>query len=298
MFLVRPFLLFILIFSVYSVRVRRDVSGDFRIVRGSEVHIRDVPYFAIILKNSIVHCGSTILTKNKVLTAAHCVAENLQVVAGYNKDYDDMQKITVWKMMNHPNYRYISATNFTPSILDYDVAIFYLSHNLLYTEHIQPVKLALERYQVPPTGTKLIAIGAGILKEAGRQNPARVNILYNVTLPVYDFKLCKRAYRRINVKLTELNFCAGYATGRFDVCNGDSGGPLMLDDLQFGIVSFGHGCGRPEFPSVFSTVSRVLNWIQSQKNNSTWIVLTPFATTTLIIIISGLLIIFGYIFAL
>ena len=62
---------------------------------------------------------------------------------------------------------------------------------------------------------------------------------------------CSRAYQDINVNIGEKKVCAG--TGSTDTCNGDSGGPLLADNIGqrwsvLGITSFGVECGRPDFP--------------------------------------------------
>ncbi|KAM8980796.1 transmembrane protease serine 12-like [Sarcophilus harrisii] len=58
-------------------------------------------------------------------------------------------------------------------------------------------------------------------------------------------------------RVVETSFCAGEEDGIVDTCLGDSGGPLMCylpDAGKFylmGITSFGHGCGRKNYPGVY-----------------------------------------------
>jgi secreted trypsin-like serine protease len=44
----------------------------------------------------------------------------------------------------------------------------------------------------------------------------------------------------------------------------DSGGPLVdtSSGLQVGIVSFGEGCGRPDYPGVYTNISNIRDWIK------------------------------------
>lgn len=56
---------------------------------------------------------------------------------------------------------------------------------------------------------------------------------------------------------------------RFVICfvnyiKGDSGGPLQINGVLTGIVSFGEGCARKRLPGIYTSVSSVVTFI---KNN-------------------------------
>lgn len=48
---------------------------------------------------------------------------------------------------------------------------------------------------------------------------------------------------------------------------GDSGGPLVLLDSKVlvGIVSWGEGCARKEYPGVYANVQDFLGWIEDNR---------------------------------
>ena len=52
-----------------------------------------------------------------------------------------------------------------------------------------------------------------------------------------------------------------------DACAGDSGSPLVIpgdsaqEDVLVGIVSFGRGCGRPNFPGVYTRLSAFSDYV-------------------------------------
>ena len=66
--------------------------------------------------------------------------------------------------------------------------------------------------------------------------------------------------------MSESMFCA--ASPGKDSCSGDSGGPIIAgtsgSDLV-GLVSWGIGCARAEFPGVYTRVGQFVTWIEENK---------------------------------
>ena len=73
---------------------------------------------------------------------------------------------------------------------------------------------------------------------------------------------CLKIYSR--KLITQVMFCAGYTTGYYDACLGDSGGPFVVDGKLTGIVSWGVGCAQPNYPGVYTNIAVVRNWILVQ----------------------------------
>nr|CAD7447420.1 unnamed protein product [Timema bartmani] len=116
-----------------------------------------------------------------------------------------------------------------------------------------------------------------------------VDNLLQVDLPLLTNAQCAQIFD--NGRVTDGMVCAGYIAGGKDTCQsggrngdkcketthlsrreesplilfvmfqGDSGGALVLEDVQVGIVSWGSVCA--EYPGVYARVSRFRNWITS-----------------------------------
>ena len=87
-----------------------------------------------------------------------------------------------------------------------------------------------------------------------------------MSLPVINHVRCEESYKKIT-NIGPSQFCAGLEDNTFirDACSGDSGGPMavMEDGKWFltGLVSFGMGCGRTEYPGVYTRLDVMTTWI-------------------------------------
>uniref|UniRef100_A0A3P9NDM9 trypsin n=1 Tax=Poecilia reticulata TaxID=8081 RepID=A0A3P9NDM9_POERE len=91
-----------------------------------------------------------------------------------------------------------------------------------------------------------------------------------VEVPVVGNSQCKSSYG--DSAITDNMMCAGLLEGGKDSCQGDSGGPMVSKQgnlwIQSGIVSFGEGCAKPNFPGVYTRVSQYESWINSVINTN------------------------------
>lgn len=86
--------------------------------------------------------------------------------------------------------------------------------------------------------------------------------LMSVSIPIVNRNQCQNVYQSMNT-ITGRMVCAGFVAGGKDSCQGDSGGPLTADGTQYGIVSWGYGCAKPQYPGVYTNVATLRSWIKS-----------------------------------
>ncbi|MGI5378752.1 serine protease [Streptomyces sp. CA-251387] len=207
-------------------------------------------------------CVGVAVGRSTVLTAAHCVSEEvLGVAPDQLRDFSVItgrtdllsnrgQEIRVRHTWVNPAYD--SATNAG------DFAVITLAQPLPASSVIGMAGAGDPAY-VP--GTSALVYGWGDITGAGDYarglRAARVHVLPDA--------LCRKAYPggSDGRYLADSMVCAGEVQGGRDACQGDSGGPLVAQGKLIGLVSWGTGCGRAGSPGVYTRVSevvRALRW--------------------------------------
>ncbi|XP_016940485.2 trypsin [Drosophila suzukii] len=229
-----------------------------RIVGGDQADISDYPYQVSVRLETymLLHiCGGCVYAPKVVITAAHCIkgryASYIRVVAGQNSIADlEEQGVKVSKLIPHAGYNKKTYVN--------DIGLIITREPLEYSALVQPIALALE---APPSGAHAVVSGWGKRTEEDEALPA---MLRAVELEIVERNTCGAQYLTKEYTVTDEMLCAGYLEGGKDTCNGDSGGPLAVDGVLVGIVSWGVGCGREGFPGVYTSVNSHIAWIEEQ----------------------------------
>jgi len=234
------------------------------IVNGVEAIPHEFPFMAALMNRNRQFCGGSLIDQNHILTAAHCVAhmskydvQNLRVRLGDHNIRDGVNDgITVEKRVK----RVIRHKGFSSSTLWNDVAILTMEDDVQFTTNIQPICLAQGANKY--VNSHVTVAGWGTLSEAGSQ-PAN---MMKVDVKVWTNDMCDSSYgSSAPGGITSHMLCA--SDYQKDSCSGDSGGPLFDCPYngpceQIGIVSWGIGCAKQQYPGVYTRVTEMMPWIK------------------------------------
>ncbi|XP_037093168.1 CLIP domain-containing serine protease 14D-like [Pollicipes pollicipes] len=261
-----------------------------RIVGGTEVPIGKYPWVALLgytsprTPQTQYLCGGSLISRQHVLTAAHCVAGVAPL------------QLTTVRLGEHEIGRATDCQEQpgdapicnSPEDFRVSTIMVHSGFNLRVPQRQRSNDIALLKLDRPVTEGFFISKVCLPFGDIGRRNLAGVSmmaagfgrtgpqdtapsssVLLEVTLPGVDQQSCAATIRNLQGNLGPQQLCAGGQQGR-DSCGGDSGGPLMLADRfsrgppysLVGIISFGNRfCGNGGVPSVNTRVSEYLNWI-------------------------------------
>lgn len=239
-----------------------------RIIGGDNVSPNEWPWLVAIgtyRQNYFSHfCGATLISKDWVLTAAHCVAEYENQCISTKKfavkvgehHLDENSKheeiIKVKKIIIHKDYKHDAEH---PSN---DIALIQLSESAnIDIDEIGSVCLP-DKDHSTFINKQCYTIGWGTT-----ESESYPRIPKDAKVKIVKYKKCNNKYKGV---LDDGMLCAGEIGSGKDSCQGDSGGPLVCFANKnwslVGVVSWGYGCAD-QHSGVYADVYDYKEWIQN-----------------------------------
>lgn len=235
-----------------------------RIIGGVEAPKGERPWMASLQSGGQHFCGGSVIDRQWILTAAHCVEDvtepsSLDVRVNFTQLNDENSGEThkVSEIFIHQGY--IDGES-------KDIALLKLNTDV--SDAIPSVALADENtmLEAASAGKTASVSGWGNTNANGADFPQK---LQKVEVPIVSNQVCNST-EAYNGQIQDTEMCAGLAEGGKDSCQGDSGGPLVVQQagefVQAGIVSWGEGCAVPNKYGVYARVASFNQWIEDVKS--------------------------------
>lgn len=260
------------------------VFNQNRIVNGEAAVPNSRPYQLLLVTYTPEgapksYCGASLITKNHVLTAAHCVdgekAENVVIYPGLH----EFTSSILSKDQGTPLSTIFQHESYSSSRLTNDVAVLRLKNTITLSDKIGLVCLAAASSPQCGNGDPVVASGWGSLtgnpNRTSASRPVELQKVNLVCVPNTQAD-CKPLTHLLNIFPEATKMCAfGNYSG---VCFGDSGGPLVRERTnsngvkfieQVGIMSGTIDCSftLPK-PDLYANVRDLYAWIVDKVNRS------------------------------
>lgn len=212
------------------------------------------------------YCGGSLISKDCVLTAAHCTDKvtgkgPLTVVIGRNslsREGGGERLKVRWEKI-HPNYA-VEKANLE---WKYDFALMCLARPTMTIAKV--IKLNRDD-SFPRAGSQVKVSGWGDTNpdENVRQQSDKLQVATLRTVSNNECSGITGMYESYSVSykgyIEDNMMCA--KNRKRDSCQGDSGGPMVFQGKLVGVTSWGVGCNNKNFPGVYARVSSAYRWIR------------------------------------
>ncbi|XP_044015389.1 chymotrypsin-1-like [Aphidius gifuensis] len=220
-----------------------------RILGGENADEHLYPWIVSLRIQGNHKCGGTILNHRWILTAAHCLIKyqpnDIAVIVGTNNlIVDGLAYRADYFFIHHDYDRELHA---------HDIGLVRVVDEILFNDIIKPVELPNRDFS--DSNLAGIFTGWGTTLPDGFVN----NELQVIKLNIIKLDRCQKIFPKVG--------CGQICTSTSDggLCFGDSGSPLVIENMQIAIASWGSPCANG-YPDIHSNVYYYLNWIKNTTN--------------------------------
>lgn len=239
---------------------------DERIVNGNEAKPAQFPYqvgvfIAFDWTIAVALCGGCLVSKNLVISAAHCFenAHSSQVILGTHNIWSQAEPTEVRRIVYPDNL--ITHPEYDPVMLFNDLTIMRMEEAVEFNDFIQPVELPQYKMLREDFEGHLATVsGWGRMSDNSQSLSDTLRYTQNV---VKSNSVCFTYYESFVVPST---MCMNTQDTESGTCSGDSGGPVTIQGYDkpvlVGVVSWGPlaGC-QLGMPTGTARVTYFMPWI-------------------------------------
>lgn len=206
-----------------------------KIVNGTDAKIEEFPYLVALMYNTSLRCAGTLLNEYWVLSAAHCLGGNPELMTieyattVISNGFNGTREKAVERVIVHERY--------SSSQIRDDVGLLKLQEPLDTGLQGTYVKLAMPgSYYRTGTLTTVVRdsewIGFRLISLKSQAGWGTIGsglpistVLQKVDLQIYSYEDCRDAHAvsGVNLNIYRTNICAGVPEMGKSECNGDSG---------------------------------------------------------------------------
>lgn len=236
-----------------------------RIINGQKAQLAQFPYMVSLREKKKTNdltffedfCGAALISDYWVISAAHCFGgrrskltsntDDIRIIVGTNYVYLYGTFYEVESISLHDEYSLSNYSN--------DLVLIKSRTQVIFGKSVHPI--AISKKWIEP-GKVAVFCGFGCTDISNIQHPDSLRF---TNLRIVRNEECLKMHQPEQQTWIHNSSICTFTDSKTRACFGDSGAPLVIDNLLVGINSWGTAV-KNGFPDLFSRISEFTQWIE------------------------------------